>query len=102
MSGQQGIDITSCLDEQSQALNLSAVSCRVDGVVARQTDCSLCREWDESSQDSAKVGESSHFSFWRQNTKGEENLRRNVDIVEQRSLECSLSFGPVMEWEKQW
>lgn len=96
MSAQQGIDITSCLDEQSQALNLSAVSCRVDGVLARQTDCSLCCEWDESPQDSAKVGESGHFNFWRQNTKGEENLGRNLDIVERRSLECNLSFGPVM------
>lgn len=87
VSAQQGIDITSCLDEQSQALNLSAVSCRVDGVLARQTDCSLCCEWDESSQDSAKVSESSHFNFWRQNTKGEEHLRRNLDIVERCSLE---------------
>lgn len=96
MSAQQGIDITSCLDEQSQALNLSAVSCRVDGVLARQTDCSLCCEWDESPQDSAKVGESSRFNFWRQNTKGEKNRRGNLDIAERHSLECNLSFGLVM------
>lgn len=68
----------------------------MDGVLARQTDCSLCCEWEKSPQDSAKVGGISTSILGVKNTKDLENLRSNADIAERSSLECNLSLGQMI------
>lgn len=101
MSPQQGIDIVPFLDEQSQTLNLSPVSRRVDGVLARETDGSPRCDWDESPQYSTKFGkrESGVLNFGGQNTKTEGEKKKpekKTGHCEKRSFYCNLSFGPVM------
>lgn len=49
---QQSVDIISFLYKQLQTLDLSPVSCRVDGVLSRETDSFFCGDGDESPQDS--------------------------------------------------
>lgn len=54
MSAQWRIDVISLLDKQTQTLNLSPIRCKMDGVLAWETDSSLCGDGDESPQDSTK------------------------------------------------